>query len=168
MSEGYFYLSWPAQGAPNNSSAGIRQASDLVESKQIELDEVKGQILQYVKGVKFKEQEISELDKAIKQLDEEIEKMNGLIIKTQRNIQDTDDKIRHYQDLIVEEEVTIKYQKILIAQYLSEIYELKDISLLQVTLGTKKISDFLKNKESIEQVQKSINESIQIVKERKR
>lgn len=165
--EGYFYLSWLTQGASNNSSVGVRKASDLVESKQIELDEVKGQILQYVKGVKFKEQEIGELGKAIKQLDEEIEKMSGLIAQTQKNIQDTDDKIKYYQDLIVEEEIAIKYQKILIAQYLSEIYELKDVSLLQVTLGTKKISDFLNNKESIEQVQKSINESIQIVKERK-
>lgn len=139
----------------------------LLEVKQNELNEIKSEILQYVKGVKIKEKEIDELSWMIDGLNKEIENTTNLITETKRSIELTDDEINHYKDLIIQEEATIKHQKIIIAQYVREMYELEDASLLQLTLGKKDISDFLDNKETIEQIQKTINDAIQEVKQRK-
>lgn len=166
VSVGYFCLASNSRAA-DDSLPLLRKSGELLESKQSELNEVKGQILQYVKGIKFKEQEVDNLTQAIEGLDKEINKMNQIIAETQQNIENTEQEIKHYEELIVQEEAVIKQQKILIAEYLRQIYELKDVSLLQVTLGKEKISDFLNNKESIVEIQKSLNDAISVVKEKK-
>lgn len=166
---GYFYL--PSLAAAEvkevKKEDGILRKADLLESKEVELNEIKGQILQYVKNIKFKEQEIEELNRVLQEIQQQIDSLNKSIEETQKNIQRTESEIQHYQELIVQEESTIKHQKVLIAQYVREMYELEDLSMLQVTLGKKRISDFLNREESVEQIQKSINEAMQEVKERK-
>lgn len=158
----------PKEVLPPKEQNSVKKAeTGLLEYKNSELDEIKGQILQYVKGIKNKEKEIEQLIQTIEKLSKEIEEVNISIAQTERNIKAIELDIIHFEELIKQEEATIKHEKMLIAQYVREIYELEDVSVLQVALGKRMISDFLDDKESMEQIQKSINETVQEMKQRK-
>lgn len=166
---GYFYLPLKVQAlAPPKEQKPVQKAeTGLLEYKQAEFDEIKGQILQYAKGVKNKEKEIEQLTQVIQELEQEIVKINASIAETEKNIKNIELDILYYEKRIAQEEATIKHEKILLAEYLRKMYELEDVSVLQVALGKKMISDFLNDKESMEQIQKSINETVQEMKQRK-
>lgn len=155
---GHFFIPFEAAKAVDG---------EMLRFKQEELTEVKGQILDYSKNVKYKEKEISNLEQALKEIDEDIGKTNESIETTKKNIDKIESEIKRYNQLIIEEEAAIKHQRVLIAEYLREIYELENMTVLQTILSKKKISDFVENKESIQQIQKSVNDAIQEVKERK-
>lgn len=158
LSTVYFLLSTPLNASRVDD---LRQS---INEKNSQMEQVQKEIDEYKKQLETVADEKNTLNNEIKRLEITLKKLNSDINYTGKKIDATDLNIERLDIEIANKIASIGSRRITLAETIRNIDQSESVSLVEITLGRDKFSDFFGDLERMENFQKEVNVNLEELK----
>ncbi|MFH1175724.1 MAG: lytic murein transglycosylase [bacterium] len=145
-------------------SAQSQTNQEKIQQKQQELSQVERKISDLGKSIEKKNGEVKTLQREIDILGGNIEKTDLELEKTRISIEQVNLDIENVQKDIEGKEAVIFRQKNDIKEFVRLVYESDNTTVLEMLLSGKNLTDFWSDLESVQNVQKKIQDALEDIK----
>lgn len=129
-----------------------------------QIDELSRQVAEYQKEIETAKKQEKTLNNELWIIGQEVKKINLEIKETNLVINGLETEINDANDKILKIDEKIGTQKILIAAAIRNLYENSDKSFLEIVLAQSEIIDFFEEMKALEDIQRSLKESLDTIK----
>ncbi len=155
---GYWLLVTPT------SASRVDDLRQTINEKNSQMEQIQKEIDEYKKQLEVVADEKNTLSNEIKRLELTLKKLNSDINYTSKKIDATDLNIERL-DIEIENKIkSIGDKRIALAEIMRNIDQLESSSLVEITLGHDKFSDFFGDLERMENFQKEVNVNLEELK----
>ncbi len=139
------------------SASRVDDLRQSISEKNSKMEQIQKEIDEYKKQLDITSDEKDTLNNEIKRLELTLKKLNSDIAYTNKKIDATDLNIERL-DIEIENKIkSIGERRIALAEIVRNIDQLESSSLVEITLGHDKFSDFFGDLERMENFQKEVN-----------